>query len=95
MKNVDRCDNCGRFVPECSLVAEMQDDDEPTGRSICGECDTRIFYTKQVQASDPTRFVNGCTCQIGAIVQDSPDSARIIIASEDDCSVHGFGEGEP
>jgi hypothetical protein len=33
----DRCDQCGRFVPQCSLVVEDADSDNQ--RCICQECD--------------------------------------------------------
>ncbi len=36
-RNQERCDACGRFVPECSLVIEDIDDGD--SRCICFTCD--------------------------------------------------------
>lgn len=36
LNNQDRCDACGRFVPECSLFVDDSDDDNH--RSICAKC---------------------------------------------------------
>ena len=49
---------------------------------------------EDVQRSDPTRFVDGCQCRIGAVVRDPDIGERIIISGESDCPVHGFGSEE-
>lgn len=36
-KNQERCDGCGRFVPECSLVVD--DINDENSRCICLTCD--------------------------------------------------------
>jgi hypothetical protein len=55
-----------------------------------GKCKMSDYFLKKtVQLSDPTRFVGECTCRIGAYIHLEK---RIIIASEDDCPVHGFQE---
>ncbi len=36
----ERCDACGRFVPECHLVIEDVDDEN--SRCICFECDKKL-----------------------------------------------------
>lgn len=73
----------------------VKDDGTPdnrfTGSYTC-QCyeHTDRYWKEKAREADPSRFIGDCTCQIGTVHED-----RILIASEDDCPVHGYGiDGE-
>lgn len=45
-----------------------------------------------VQAQDPTRLCGNCTCRIVSVLWTSDKTFWLLLGSEDDCPVHGFGD---
>lgn len=54
----DRCDACGKFVVECSLLVD--DRDEENHRSICSTCSEELAASERRILAIVSRMVDYC-----------------------------------